>query len=217
MFTGLVQEIGTIAQVRRSVGSLHWSIRAPRCSRELRAGDSVNVAGACQTVETVSGDIFTGTAIPETLAKTTYSEWTPGGGVNLELALHSGDRLGGHMVSGHVDTVGSVVRMSRDSDGIKLTFSFDKRFDSWTLPQGSIALDGVSLTIAARNPGSVTVALIPETLQRTTLGKLEPGGRINIEFDQFVKAVVQHAAGEPGQPGQKSRIDANFLAKAGWR
>ncbi|MBI5868573.1 MAG: riboflavin synthase [candidate division Zixibacteria bacterium] len=213
MFTGLVQEIGTITRVQRMAGMLRWTIRAPESVGQLHTGDSINVAGACQTVETLDRDSFTGAAIPETLARTTFLEWRSGTQVNLELALRASDRLGGHIVTGHVDTVGSVVHIRSDARGTRLSVAFDRRFANLALAQGSIALDGVSLTIAEKTPGMVTVALIPETLKRTTLGGLAAGDMINIEFDQVVKAIVQQSN---GQPGQKSHIDSNLLAKAGW-
>ena len=212
MFTGLVQEVGRVERLQRTASGLRWTIHASLCASQLKPGDSINVAGACQTVVSVTQGGFSGTAIPETLKKTTFARWSIGHQVNLELALRADDRLGGHIVSGHIDTAGRVTGRRDTSSGHSLTVSFPTEFDRWTFSQGSIALDGVSLTVAERTPGAVTVALIPETLQRTTLGSLRIGDPINIEFDQMVKAAVQN------QRSQESsgRIDQALLTRAGW-
>lgn len=191
MFTGLIQEVGKVSRVQRSPHGLVWTIEAPVSAAELKPGDSVNVAGACQTVETIDGASVSGTAIGETLKKTTYARWNVGTRVNLELPLRVGDRLGGHIVSGHVDTVGTVVARQDTAARYALTVSFPSRFARWVVAQGSVTLDGVSLTIAARTADTLTVALIPETVKRTTLGSLRVGDQINVEFDQMIKAAVQ--------------------------
>jgi len=191
MFTGLVQEMGTITRLERHGGGLRWSIAAPQIARELTRGDSVNIAGACQTVERVDGDAITGTSIPETLKKTNFGRWRVVQKVNLEPALRASDRLGGHMVSGHVDATGTLVRRTVTGEWVNLTVEFDTRLSRWVIQHGSVAIDGVSLTVADHSPGSLTVALIPETISRTTLGAIKPGDEVNLEFDQLIKAVVQ--------------------------
>jgi riboflavin synthase len=213
MFTGLAQEVGKITRLQRVGGVLRWTIQAPICAAQLKRGDSINVAGACQTVESLSADSLSGTAIAETLRKTTFAHWTTGSLVNLELPLRADDRLGGHIVSGHVDAVGRVTRRTDDANGTQVAVHFAAEFDRWTVDQGSIALDGVSLTIAGRSTGAVTVALIPETLKRTTLGILRVGDDVNIEFDQLVKAAVQQI---DATRRDSSRIDTNLLATSGW-
>jgi riboflavin synthase len=213
MFTGLVQDIGKIASVRRAGGAIRWAIQSPQCAARLKIGDSVNVAGVCQTVESVAGDTISGTAIAETLRKTTFGRWEIGHLVNLELALRADDRLGGHIVSGHVDTVGTILRRRETSSGTYLSVTFAGQFDNWSVEQGSVALDGVSLTIAGRIRGMITVALIPETLRRTTLGAVRTGDPVNVEFDQLVKAAVQQTT---GAVRGASRVDTALLAKSGW-
>jgi len=208
MFTGLIAEIGTIRQLRRLAAGVEWTIVAPTLASQLKVGDSINVAGACQTVESIGSERFSGTAIRETLKVTTFARWGVGHRVNLELALRADDRLGGHLVSGHVDTIGYVRASRRDAHGHWLDVSFPRQFDRWAVPKGSIALDGVSLTIAAKQPGSITVALIPETLARTTLDALRVGDPVNVEFDQLVKA----AAPDLSAP----RVDEQMLARSGW-
>lgn len=214
MFTGLVQEQGTITALRRSSHGLVWTIDAPQSAPELKIGDSINVAGACQTVESVKGSIITGTAIGETLKKTTFARWAVGMHINLELALRVGDRLGGHIVSGHVDTVGTVESHRAAPEEHTLTVKYPAEFARWVVAQGSVALDGVSLTIARRSADALTVALIPETAKRTTLGALRAGDPINIEFDQMIKAAVQTVELISASSG---RVTEDMLQKAGWR
>ncbi len=214
MFTGLVQEQGRITALRRSPQGLVWTIDAPQSAAELKLGDSINVAGACQTVEAISGSAISGTAIGETLKKTTFGQWTVGTHVNLELAVRLGDRLGGHIVSGHVDTVGTVDNHSVDRDEHTLTISYSSEFARWVIAQGSVALDGVSLTIAQRHADALTVALIPETAKRTSLGALRAGDYINIEFDQMIKAAVQAVELISASRG---RVTEDMLTRAGWR
>lgn len=214
MFTGLVQEQGKIIALRRSTHGLVWTVDAPQSAPELTVGDSINVAGACQTVESINGSAITGTAIGETLKKTTFGRWTIGTRVNLELALRVGDRLGGHIVSGHVDTVGRVESHRVAPEEHTLTVTYPAEFARWVVAQGSVALDGVSLTIAGRTADSLTVALIPETAKRTTLGALRAGDPINIEFDQMIKAAVQAVELISVSSG---RVTEDMLQKAGWQ
>jgi riboflavin synthase len=214
MFTGLVQEIGTVTQIAPVAAGVRWAIRAPKLAGALHRGDSICVAGACQTVETVDGDAFTGTSIPETLKKTTYGNWRVGSPVNLEPPLRPHDRLGGHFVSGHVDAVGIVTRAGESHSAYELAVDFDERNALWVIEQGSIAIDGVSLTVARRSKSSLTVALIPETLKQTTLGALTRGDHVNLEFDQLVKAAVQ--AVQAVTHMKRSAISEDTLASAGW-
>ena len=213
MFTGLIQEIGVVTRLAKSSAGVVWVIHAPKLSSELRRGDSICISGACQTVETVTGDTFTGTAIPETLKKTSYASWQSGTRVNLEPPLRPTDRLGGHFVTGHVDTVGVVASVNRANAAYEFTVGFDFSYQLWTIDQGSVAIDGVSLTIARRTPDSITVALIPETLANTTLGALTRGNSVNLEFDQLIKAAVQ-AVQHTAQP--RRTVTKEALTNAGW-
>ncbi len=213
MFTGLIQEIGRIGPIRRTANGLTYTVKAPASAGELNLGDSISVAGVCQTVESISGESFTTTAIPETLSKTTLGDITTGDMVNLELALRLGDRMGGHAVSGHVDTVGTVTDRNEGKDGVQLTLSFAEVFSLWVIKQGSVSIDGVSLTVADTGDDVLTVALIPETLTRTTLGQIRRGDPVNLEFDQTIKAVVQtvQKLNRKTQP-----VTEQTLADAGW-
>jgi riboflavin synthase len=206
MFTGLIQEIGTLRALRPSRAGIEWTIAAPDLALRLHPGDSVNVSGACQTVSAIHGDHIVGTAIRETLHVTSFGTWRIGRKVNLEPALSVGDPVGGHWVTGHVDVAGRLRRRLDQSGELRLEIAYPARFDPWVVSKGSIVIDGVSLTIAAHQSGAATVALIPETLARTTLRDLRVGALVNIEFDHLVKAVVRD------RPG----IDAAMLARAGW-
>lgn len=208
MFTGLIQEIGIVRAVRRTAAGLRWSIAAPALAPRLKPGDSLNISGACQTVEAIAKDLVSGTAIPETLRVTNAARWTVGRALNLELALRADDRLGGHLVTGHVDTTGRVSGTRKSVAGFRLDVTFDAEFDRWVVAKGSIALDGVSLTVAHCARGRVTVALIPETLAATTWGSVRVGDTINVEFDQMIKAVVK---------GARTRgVDEALLERAGF-
>ncbi|MCD6023338.1 MAG: riboflavin synthase subunit alpha [Fibrobacteria bacterium] len=190
MFTGIVQEMGKIVARSNAGEAVRFSIAAPSVASRLSVGDSVACDGACLTVETLIEGGFTACAIPETLAKTTLSSWTVGGRVNLETALTAAAPLGGHFVLGHVDGVGEVTAVNDLGDGGReLTVRLPEEFLPYCVYKGSITLAGVSLTIAAVEGDAVRVALIPHTLQATTLGLAVPGGRLNFEVDILAKHI----------------------------
>ena len=190
MFTGLVSDTGTVRAITPFAGGKRWTIHALKTVAELKPSDSVNISGACQTVESVSEDSFTGTSIQETLKATNFGDWTVGRVVNLELALRASDRFGGHFVTGHIDTTGTVDDVRVSNEGHWVDIAFDSKYDRWVLKKGSIAIDGVSLTVMDKRSGLITVSFIPETVTRTTLGELRVGQKVNLEFDMLVKAVV---------------------------
>lgn len=194
MFTGIVQEMGKIvARAEAGAGANHavrFSIAAPSAASRLSVGDSVACDGVCLTVETLIEGGFTACAIPETLARTTLSLWAVGGFVNLETALTASSPMGGHFVLGHVDAVGEVVAVKDLGDGGReLTVRLPEAFLPYCVDKGSITLAGVSLTIAAVEGDAVRVALIPHTLEATTLGFAAPGGRLNFEVDILAKHI----------------------------
>ncbi len=190
MFTGLVTDMGTVSAITPFPGGIRWTIHAPKTVAELKPGDSVSIAGACQTVETVAEGSFTGTSIQETLKATNFGDWIVGRKINLELPLRATDRLGGHFVTGHVDTAGKVEDVRIPTEGHWVEVSFDRKYDRWVLRKGSVAVEGVSLTVMDKKPGMIMISFIPETVTRTTLGDLRLGQRLNLEFDMLVKAVV---------------------------
>jgi len=185
MFTGLVETIGEVVGVQRSGQGAVIEIASP-IAGELEAGDSIAVSGACLTAREIAGTGFRADVVAETLARTTLGELAGGSRVNLELPLRLSDRLGGHVVLGHVDGVGEV-RARHDSGEIEV--EIDEQLSRYVVQKGSIALDGVSLTVASVADSTVTVALIPQTRASTTLGEAAVGRRLNVEVDILAKHV----------------------------
>jgi riboflavin synthase len=186
VFTGLVEAKGKMARVRRAGGAARLRVTAPFAG-ELSRGESVAVDGVCLTVAAVLPGAFEAEAVERTVATTTLRTAAPGTEVNLERALRLGDRLGGHMVTGHVDGVAVVERVAQTANGRDLTLRVPADLMRHVVARGSIAIDGVSLTVAAVDGTSVTVSLIPETLEATTLGGLRSGARVNVETDVAAK------------------------------
>ena len=192
MFTGLVSDIGLVERITPRAGGARLSLRpASLAVDDLTLGESVCCAGACLTVVERGGGLVSFDAVPETLARTTIGGWTPGTAVNLERALRLSDRLGGHLVSGHVDAVGQVLSRVAEGEGARLAFSLPPAIAPLVAEKGSVAIDGVSLTVAAAGRDRFEVALIPETLARTTLGRARPGTRVNLEADLVARHVAR--------------------------
>ena len=183
MFTGLVAAVGEVVGVERDERGVVIEIASP-IAGELAPGDSIAVSGACLTARDIDSGRFRADIVSETLRRTTLGELAGGSRVNLELPLRLSDRLGGHVVLGHVDGVGEV-RARRDSGEIEV--SIDEELSRFVVEKGSIALDGVSLTVAAVDASTVTVALIPATRESTTLGEAAVGARLNVEVDIMAK------------------------------
>ncbi len=188
MFTGLVAELGTVEAVEPSPGGTRLTVGAGLAS-ELREGDSVAVNGVCLTAVAADGGSFRADVMAETLRRSSLEGVRPGSRVNLELPLRAGDRLGGHVVQGHVDATGTVAEVRPDGFARAVRISADPALLRYVAEKGSIAVDGVSLTVSALGEGDFTVSLIPETLERTTLGGAEPGRRVNLEADVLAKYV----------------------------
>ncbi len=182
MFTGLVREVGKVVSFENGRLRVESSLAAA-------IGDSVSIAGCCLTV--VDGDRRTLAfdAVPETLARTTLGRLRPGDGVNLEPALRAGEPLGGHYVQGHVDGVGTVRSVAEEGDGRRVWLDAPESIHRYCVEKGSVAVDGVSLTIAAVDDSGFAVALVPHTLAVTTLGSLAPGDPVNLEADVLAKYV----------------------------
>ena len=188
MFTGIIEELGEVAAVESSPDGARLRIRA-ELSAELGEGDSVAVDGACLTATSVTGDAFDADVMHQTLELTTLGGLEPGSRVNLELPLRASDRLGGHVVQGHVDGTGTVAEISDDGFAKRLRIELPEELLPYVVEHGSIAIQGISLTIAALRDDAVEVSLIPETLERTTLGAAEPGDRLNVECDVVARYV----------------------------
>jgi riboflavin synthase len=182
VFTGLVRELGTVRSVDRGRLVLETTLAA-------EVGDSIAIDGVCLTVVESGEGTLAFEAVPETLARTALGELAPGGGVNLEPALRAGDPLGGHIVQGHVDGVATVALITPEGDGVRMRFGAGPELLRYVVEKGSIAVQGTSLTVAAVDDDGFEVALIPHTLEVTTLGSFEPGRRVNIEVDVLAKYV----------------------------
>jgi len=190
VFTGIVREVGEVREVRLGASSAMLEVAAPGVAAAAAPGDSVLTDGVCLTVTAVAGGRFRADATPETVRRTTLGERRPGDRVNLEPALALGDRLGGHLVTGHVDGVGVVRAVRREENALVVDLAVPDEVAALTVPRGSLAVDGVSLTVVAVTGGTVRVSLIPHTAAVTTLGGLRPGRRVNLEADVLARYVA---------------------------
>ena len=191
MFTGLIAELGRITAVEKGESSAVFTIAAPGLISQIALGDSVAVNGVCLTATSIAGDAFTADVMVQTLAVTSLSQLSVGGSVNLELATLLNTRMGGHMVQGHVDGVATVVGLTPGEKWAQFEITVPEKLAKYIVNQGSICLDGVSLTVGEINDSNnvVTVWLIPETLERTNLATKKSGDLINVEVDVLAKYV----------------------------
>ena len=194
MFTGIVELTGIVSDTRVAAGGRRLRVDASSIARECKYGDSVCVQGVCLTVGAVTGDSLEFDVITETLRRTILGRKRVGDRVNLERSLKVGDRLDGHFVQGHVDGTAVVTELRRSNREYVIGLRPDEHLTSYMIPKGSVAIDGVSLTIAEVRNGDFTVALIPTTLERTTLSKLAVGDLVNIESDIFTRTIVHRLA-----------------------
>ncbi|HEY7836735.1 MAG TPA: riboflavin synthase [Solirubrobacteraceae bacterium] len=188
MFTGLIADLGSVEAVERDGDGAALRIRT-RLAGELAGGDSVAVNGVCLTATAVDAEGFRTEAMPETLARSSLGSLRAGAPVNLELAMRASDRLGGHIVQGHVDGTGTVAAVTAEGISRVLEIDADPELVRYLVEKGSVAVDGVSLTVSALRDDGFAVSLIPETLARTTLGALGAGDAVNIEVDVLAKHV----------------------------
>ncbi|WP_037359121.1 riboflavin synthase [Amycolatopsis orientalis] len=191
MFTGIVEEVGEVTAVEQLTDAARLTVRGPLVTSDAAHGDSIAVSGVCLTVVTVSGGEFTVDVVNETLQRSSLAKVAVGDAVNLERATPAGGRLGGHIMQGHVDGTG--VFLSRDERGVT-TFSLPPALSRYVVEKGSIAVDGVSLTVASIAEDRFSVALIPTTLEATTLGRREEGDHVNLEVDVVAKYVEKLTA-----------------------
>ena len=193
MFTGIVREIGTVEELDQSRQGARLRVSAGLAA-ELAAGDSVSVSGACLTVASASDGAFEAEVMNQTLSVTTLGGLESGGSVNLEPPVRAGDPLGGHLVQGHVDGTAEVLAVSEDGFARRLLLAVPPGLDRFIVERGSVTVDGVSLTVAGLTEEGFEVSLIPETLERTTLGRLAEGGQVNLEVDviaRYAERLVQ--------------------------
>ena len=215
MFTGIVEELGRVVRLETVEDSARLTVEAPTVTQDVNLGDSVSVNGCCLTVTAVHGSTFTADLMAETLTRTTLCSQAPGDPVNLERALRASDRLGGHIVQGHVDATAEVLDHHHGEHWDLLRIGLPQEIARYVAVKGSVALDGVSLTVVdvvdasdivpvPSAGASLSVGLIPETLRRTTLGTRRPGERVNLEVDVMAKYAERLLGARPSQEGQQA-------------
>jgi riboflavin synthase len=197
MFTGLVQERGRIAARSGGADGVRLVVAAPQTAAGASVGDSISIDGCCLTAVAVEDGSIAFDAVPETLSRTALADVEAGDAVNLEPALRAGEPLGGHYVQGHVDGVGLVRSVAPEGDGARVWLDAPPELLRYCVEKGSIAVQGVSLTIAALDEDGFAVALVPHTLEATTLGGLEPGAPVNLEADVLAKYVERLLTATP--------------------
>jgi riboflavin synthase len=207
MFTGLVAGTGVVESLERGADGVRLRVRA-ELAGELARGDSIAVNGVCLTAVDPDDQGFSADVMEETLRRSSLGPLAEGDEVNLELPLRAGDRLGGHMVQGHVDGTGSVEAVSEDGFARVVRIGAPSRLLRYVVEKGSIAVDGVSLTVSGVDGDGFEVSLIPETLERTTLGAAAPGRVVNLEVDVLAKYVEKQIRAHPAEPGASAELHA---------
>jgi riboflavin synthase len=189
VFTGIVRELGRVVSAETSGGGLALVVEAPETVAALDTGDSISVNGVCLTVQDVGDGRVSLHAVPETLARSTFGDLAAGDTVNVEPAIHAGEPLGGHYVQGHVDAVGRIQSVEAEGDGLRVFVEAPPDVLRYLVEKGSVTVDGVSLTVAELSEDAFAVALVPHTLEATTLSALQPGRKVNLEVDVLAKYV----------------------------
>jgi riboflavin synthase len=198
MFTGIIEEVGHISRIEERGENRRLTVTAERAPRELQTGDSISVSGVCLTALDIRSGSFCADLAPETWTRTSFSRIKTGALVNLELSMKADGRFGGHIVQGHVDGVGKLVAFDRiaESENWWLKIALPAEIEKYTVYKGSIAIEGISLTVAKLENHDCSVALIPHTIERTNLHSLKPGDPVNLEADLIAKYVEKMMKGE---------------------
>jgi len=215
MFTGIVEQVGVVASLIRGQQSAKLMIAAPKIFEDLKVGDSVAVDGCCLTVTHERRGFAEFDLSGESLKRTTLGELRIGSKVNLERALMLSSRLGGHLVTGHIDGVGEIRSKIVRAEGVELQVSVPSDLLRYLVVKGSLALDGISLTVADFRDGLVVLSIVPQTLKATNLGQRNVGDRVNLEVDLLSKYIEQHLRGEPKGISDETMMRVGFLPM-GW-
>lgn len=218
MFTGIVEEIGTVRQITKGSRSSHFMIEADKVLQDTKIGDSICTSGVCLTVTHMGRDFFEADVMAETMRRSKLSILTKGSGVNLERALTLQSRLGGHIVSGHIDGTGIITRMEREDNAVWVTIAAEASILKYVIEKGSITIDGISLTVAHADDTYFQVSVIPHTAGETTLLGQTTGDLVNLECDmlgKYVERLLCFASDQKPQSG-RSVLTEDYLAEHGF-
>lgn len=228
MFTGIVEEVGTVASIRKGAHSCVLAVKANKVLSDVQEGDSIATNGVCLTVTSFMGDTFCADVVHETLNRSSLGRLRPGSAVNLERAMRMGGRFGGHIVSGHIDGVGTITNIKEDDNAVWFTISASQPLLRYVVEKGSIAIDGISLTVASVSEGGFSVSVIPHTRANTALAGKHVGYVVNLENDCIVKYVEKLLFSSSSETTSKGKgecsataalepgITREFLAKYGF-
>lgn len=215
MFTGIIEETGRVGAIKKGVKSSTLQIAAARIFDDLKTGDSVAVNGVCLTAAKIENKTFWADVMSETLNRSSLGELTPGSPVNLERAMAAGGRFGGHIVSGHIDGTGIITEIKKDDNAVWYTIKAPDKIMRYIVEKGSVAIDGISLTVARVSRENFSVSVIPHTLKETVIGTKKTGSKVNLEND-IVGKYVERFMQVPAEESKEPVITAEFLAKAGF-
>lgn len=215
MFTGIVEEVGKVRNVKKNVKSFVLTIEGNKIFEDINIGDSISVNGVCLTVTTFTNNIFTADVMNETMSRSSLGQLKNGSCVNLERALTANGRFGGHIVSGHIDGTGKILKIEKDDNAVWYTIAVKDNLMKYIVEKGSIAIDGISLTIAKVTVNDFSVSIIPHTAQETILSHRSVGDIVNIENDVIGKYVEKLITFEKNKK-VKSNINMDFLMKNGF-
>jgi riboflavin synthase len=217
MFTGLIEEVGEITSVTRKGNSAQITVKAGKILKDTKIGDSISTNGVCLTVTEKTSNTFTVDVMPETMNRSNLKNFKYGSKVNLERALRVGDRLDGHMVSGHVDGLGKIANYLKEDNAVWITVEADKSLLKYIIEKGSIAIDGTSLTVAYVDDRSFKVSIIPHTGEATTLLDKKIGDEVNLECDMVGKYIEKFMKFEEDKPEESnSNLNEDFLRQNGF-
>jgi riboflavin synthase len=216
MFTGIIEEIGEIASVQRGTKSVILTIKADKILEDTKTGDSISTNGVCLTATKIGKGYFTADVMHETIDRSSLGGLSKGSKVNLERAMKADGRFGGHMVAGHIDGIGKIVDIKKDDNAIWYTISAKPEILKYIIEKGSIAIDGISLTVAKITESDFSVSIIPHTIGQTTLGFRKKGDIVNLENDLVGKYIEKFLTYNNNEKSTKSKIDKTFLAVNGF-
>lgn len=200
MFTGIVEEIGTVSTIQQGSNSLRMSIRCTKVLKDIKMGDSIAVNGVCLTASDISGSQFSADVMPETVKATTLHSLRTGSRVNLERAMAANGRFGGHFVSGHVDGTGEVLSVRQKENAVYMEIGLAANLLKYFIPKGSVTVDGTSLTVFGVTEKGFILSLIPVTHEDTILGRKRSGDKVNVECDMLAKYIEQLVTTKKGNP-----------------